>query len=101
MSHPILFTPIQVGNLKLVNPIVIAPMQQYSAEDGQINDWHLMHLGQLASSDAAALTIEGAAISPEGRTTYSDAVLYSDDTEAPMARVWCLAFGGVGHAHRN
>jgi 2,4-dienoyl-CoA reductase-like NADH-dependent reductase (Old Yellow Enzyme family) len=87
MSHPILFTPIQVGNLKLVNRIVIAPMQQYSAEDGQMNDWHLMHLGQLASSGAAALTIEGAAVSPEGRTTYGDAGLYSDDTEAPMARV--------------
>ena len=40
-ESPILFTPIQVGNLKLVNRIVIAPMQQYSAEDGQMNDWHL------------------------------------------------------------
>jgi hypothetical protein len=48
ISHPILFTPIQVGNLKPVNCIVITPMQQYSAEDGQMNDWHLMHLGQLA-----------------------------------------------------
>ena len=87
MSLPILFTPMKVGNLELVNRIVIAPMQQYSAEDGQMNDWHLMHLGQLASSGAAAVTIEGAAVSPEGRTTYGDAGLYSDDTEASMARV--------------
>jgi len=78
---------MKVGNLELVNRIVIAPMQQYSAEDGQMNDWHLMHLGQLASSGAAAVTIEGAAVSPEGRTTYGDAGLYSDDTEASMARV--------------
>ena len=48
MNHPILFTPIEIGNLKLANRIVIAPMGQYSAEDGQMNDWHLMHLGQLA-----------------------------------------------------
>jgi len=87
MNHPILFTPMQVGNLELVNRIVIAPMAQYSAEDGRMNDWHLMHLGQLASSGAAALTIEGAAVSPEGRTTYADVGLYSDDSESSMARV--------------
>ena len=87
MSSPMLFTPTQVGNLELINRIVIAPMAQYSAEDGQMNDWHLMHLGQLASSGAAALTIEGAAVSPEGRTTYADVGLYSDDTESSIARV--------------
>ena len=78
---------MQVGNLELVNRIVIAPMQQYSAEGGQMNDWHLMHLGQLASSGAAALTIEGTAVSPEGRGTYGDVGLYSDDCEASIARV--------------
>jgi 2,4-dienoyl-CoA reductase-like NADH-dependent reductase (Old Yellow Enzyme family) len=59
MNHPILFTTIQVGNLELVNRIVIAPMQQYSTEDGQLTDCHLVHLVQMASSGAAALTIEG------------------------------------------
>jgi len=87
MNHPLLFTPIQVGNLELANRIVIAPMAQYSAEAGRMNDWHLMHLGQLANSGAAALTIEGAAVSPEGRTTYADVGLYSDDSESSMARV--------------
>jgi len=87
MMSPALFTPTQVGNLKLANRIVIAPMAQYSAQDGQMSDWHLMHLGQLAISGAAALTIEGTAISPEGRTTYADVGLYSDGCEAAMARV--------------
>jgi len=87
MSFPILFTPMQIGNLELANRIVIAPMGQYSAEDGQMNDWHLMHLGHLAISGAALLTIEGTAVSPEGRTTYADVGLYSDDCEAAMARV--------------
>ena len=87
MSFPILFTPMQIGNLELANRIVIAPMGQYSAEDGQMNDWHLMHLGHLAISGAALLTIEGTAVSPEGRTTYADVGLYSDDCEASMARV--------------
>jgi 2,4-dienoyl-CoA reductase-like NADH-dependent reductase (Old Yellow Enzyme family) len=84
---PILFAPMQIGNLKLANRIVVAPMGQYSAEDGQMNDWHLMHLGQLAISGAALLTIEGTAVSPEGRTSYADVGLYSDDSEASMARV--------------
>lgn len=87
MSHPILFTPIHVGNLKLANRIVIAPMAQYSAMDGKMGDWHLMHLGQLAISGAAALTIEGTAVTPEGRTTYADVGLYSDESEAAMGRV--------------
>jgi len=52
-----------------------------------MNDWHLMHLGQLANSGAAALTIEGAAVSPDGRTSYADVGLYSDETEASIARV--------------
>jgi len=52
-----------------------------------MGDWHLMHLGQLAISGAAALTIEGTAVTPEGRTTYADVGLYSDESEAAMARV--------------
>jgi len=87
MSFPILFTPMQIGNMKLANRIVIAPMGQYSSQDGQMNDWHLMHLGQLASSGAALLTIEGTAVTPDGRTTYSDVGLYSDECAVSMARV--------------
>jgi 2,4-dienoyl-CoA reductase-like NADH-dependent reductase (Old Yellow Enzyme family) len=34
MSHSTLFTPMKIGKLKLPNRIVIAPMAQYSAEDG-------------------------------------------------------------------
>ncbi|RDI99352.1 NADH:flavin oxidoreductase/NADH oxidase [Dyella solisilvae] len=87
MSQSVLFTPTRVGNLALANRIVIAPMAQYSAKDGQMGDWHLMHLGQLAISGAAALTIEGTAVTPEGRTTYADVGLYSDESQAAMASV--------------
>jgi len=78
---------MQIGNVKLANRIVIAAMAQYSSEDGQMNDWHLMHLGQLASSGAGLLTIEETAVSPEGRTTCADVGLYSEEPEASMARV--------------
>jgi 2,4-dienoyl-CoA reductase-like NADH-dependent reductase (Old Yellow Enzyme family) len=63
MGQPVLFEPLRIRNLDLANRIVIAPMCQYSAEDGCMNDWHLMHLGQLAMSGAALLTIEATAVS--------------------------------------
>lgn len=73
-------------NLELANRIVIAPMCQYSAVDGCMTDWHLIHLGQLALSGAALLTIEATAVVPEGRITFADVGLYDDASEAAMAR---------------
>ena len=81
-----LFSPVRVGELELVNRIVIAPMCQYSAVDGCMTDWHLMHLGSLALSGAALLTVEATAVLPEGRITYADAGLWNDATEQAMAR---------------
>ena len=87
MTMPALFRPLTVAGLTLANRIVIAPMCQYSAQDGCMNDWHLIHLGQLALSGAALLTIEATAVVPEGRITYADVGLWDDATEAAMARV--------------
>ncbi|PZU06629.1 NADH:flavin oxidoreductase/NADH oxidase [Sphingomonas sp.] len=82
-----LFTPLNVGGLELANRIVIAPMCQYSAEDGAMTDWHQQHLGQLAQSGAALLTVEATAILPEGRISYGDVGLWDDRTEAAMGKV--------------
>ncbi|MFJ3487818.1 NADH:flavin oxidoreductase/NADH oxidase [Pseudomonas sp. NPDC090202] len=87
MSKAHLFTPLHIGDLQLVNRIIVAPMSQYSATDGCMNDWHLIHLGSLAMSGAALLTTEAVAVCPEGRITYADPGLYSDTTEAAMKRV--------------
>ena len=81
-----LFTPLEVGGLRLANRIVIAPMCQYSAEDGCMTDWHVIHLGHLALSGAALLTIEATAVTPEGRISYADTGLWSDANEEAMAR---------------
>src|SRR5882762_8273091 len=86
MSRAKLFTPFEVGDLELSNRIVIAPMCQYSARDGCMNDWHLIHLGALALSGAALLTIEATAVLPEGRITWADVGLWNDETEAAMGR---------------
>ena len=87
MSTAKLFQPLTVGSLQLANRIVIAPMCQYSAVDGCMTDWHLIHLGQLALSGAALLTIEATAVLPEGRISYADVGLWDDATEAAMATV--------------
>jgi 2,4-dienoyl-CoA reductase-like NADH-dependent reductase (Old Yellow Enzyme family) len=82
----VLFTPLRVDGLALANRIVIAPMCQYSAVDGCMTDWHLIHLGHLALSGAALLTIEATAVLPEGRITYADAGLWNEACEAAIAR---------------
>jgi 2,4-dienoyl-CoA reductase-like NADH-dependent reductase (Old Yellow Enzyme family) len=81
-----LFTPLTVGGVTFANRIVIAPMCQYSAVEGCMTDWHLIHLGQLALSGAALLTIEATAVIPDGRITYADVGLWNDATEAAIAR---------------
>jgi 2,4-dienoyl-CoA reductase-like NADH-dependent reductase (Old Yellow Enzyme family) len=83
----VLFSRLSVGGLNLQNRIVIAPMCQYSAEDGCMTDWHMIHLGHLALSGAALLTIEATAVSPEGRISHADVGLWSDDNERAMHRV--------------
>ena len=87
MSTPKLFEPLTIGALQLANRIVIAPMCQYSAVAGQMTDWHLIHLGQLALSGAALLTIEATAVLPEGRISHGDVGLWDDATEAAMDTV--------------
>jgi 2,4-dienoyl-CoA reductase-like NADH-dependent reductase (Old Yellow Enzyme family) len=81
-----LFTPFRVGTLELANRIVIAPMCQYSAIDGCMTDWHIIHLGSLALSGAALLTIEATAVLPDARITYADVGLWNDATEAAIGR---------------
>ncbi|MGV7211549.1 NADH:flavin oxidoreductase/NADH oxidase [Oxalobacteraceae bacterium A2-2] len=82
-----LFTPIQLGQLELPNRIVIAPMCQYSAQQGNATDWHVIHLGQLALSGAGLLILEATAVSPEARISPADLGLYSDENEQALARV--------------
>src|SRR4051794_23926261 len=82
-----LFEPVLIGDLRLANRIVIAPMCQYSAQDGEATDWHMIHLGHLALSGAGLMILEATAVSPEGRITPQDLGLYSDADEAALARI--------------
>jgi 2,4-dienoyl-CoA reductase-like NADH-dependent reductase (Old Yellow Enzyme family) len=82
-----LFTPFSIGQLELANRITVSPMCQYSAVDGSMTDWHLMHLGNLSLSGAGLLILEATHVTSEGRITHHCSGLYSDDNEAALARV--------------
>jgi 2,4-dienoyl-CoA reductase-like NADH-dependent reductase (Old Yellow Enzyme family) len=87
MTSPFLFTPFRMRRLTLDNRIVVAPMCQYSAQDGNVGDWHVMHLGNLSHSGAGMLIVEATAVATEGRITPGCAGLWSDANEAAFARV--------------
>jgi len=75
---PLLFRSLPLLHQHLQNRIVVAPMCQYSAENGYANNWHLVHLGQYALGGAGAIIQEGTAISPEGRITYADLGIWEE-----------------------
>lgn len=82
-----LFSPISLSSLQLPNRIAIAPMCQYSAQDGNASDWHLIHLGHLALSGAGLLILEATAVEPEGRISARDLGLWSDANEQALGKV--------------
>jgi 2,4-dienoyl-CoA reductase-like NADH-dependent reductase (Old Yellow Enzyme family) len=85
--NPKIFTPLQLGGVTLPNRLVISPMCQYSAADGCMTDWHMVHLGHLAYSGAGLMVIEATGVTREGRITHGCTGLYSDENEAAMSRV--------------
>lgn len=88
LTMSLLFTPFLLpsprGGLTLPNRIVVAPMCQYAAVNGEATDWHLMHWGNLFNSGAALFTIEATAVLPEGRITPACLGLWDDRTEATL-----------------
>jgi 2,4-dienoyl-CoA reductase-like NADH-dependent reductase (Old Yellow Enzyme family) len=83
-----LFTPIRLRSVELSNRIIIAPMCQYSAADGRANNWHTVHLGQLALSGAGMLIVEATAVEPIGRITPGCLGLWDDECEQALG--WTL-----------
>lgn len=80
-----LFSPLGLRSLTLRNRIGVSPMCQYSSVDGLANDWHLVHLGALATGGAALVFTEAAAVTPEGRISSHDLGIW-DDAHIPMLR---------------
>jgi len=101
----LLFTPYEMRGLTLENRIVLSPMCQYAASEGNASDWHLMHLGQFACANVGLIITEATGVEPRGRISPHCLGLYSDENQAALARVvrFCKEYGrskfGVQLAH--
>ena len=81
---PPMFTPFTVRSVRLKNRVVVSPMAQYSAVDGLVGDYHLVHLGARAMGGAAMVFAEMTCVSPEARITPGCPGLYN----AEQSRAW-------------
>ncbi|NTW01164.1 MAG: NADH:flavin oxidoreductase/NADH oxidase [Oscillochloris sp.] len=101
---PHLFDSLTIGEVTLRNRLGLAPMCQYSADDGHARDWHVMHLGSLAAGGVGLIIAEATAVEPRGRISAYDLGLWKDSQIAPLARVTRFiesqgAVAGVQIAH--
>ena len=86
-SLPLLFQPIRLRGVTARNHCVLSPMCQYSADDGVVNDWHLVHLGKFAQGGAGIVFTEAAAVEAIGRITHGDIGIWSDDQVPGLRRI--------------
>lgn len=79
-----LFQPFTIKGMTTKNRIVMPPMCQYSAKDGQVNAWHMQHYTSRAVGQIGTIIIEMTDVSPEGRITDHDLGLWEDAQIAPL-----------------
>lgn len=93
---PELFEPLTLRHVTVRNRIWLAPMCQYSCEegDGIPTGWHLVHLASRAAGGFGLLLTEATAVTPEGRISPQDTGLWNDD----QAYAWRRVVAAV-HAH--
>lgn len=82
-----IFTPFTLRGLTLTNRMVVSPMCQYSATDGVVDDWHLVHLGSRAIGGAGLVISEMTDVSPEGRITHGCSGLWNDEQQSAWTRI--------------
>lgn len=103
-----LFQPFTLKDITLRNRIAVAPMCQYSANNGVVSDWHLVHLASMARGGASLVIVEATAVSPEGRITPLCTGLWNDEqAQALVPVVQAIKAAGavpgiqLGHAGRK
>lgn len=85
----LLFEPLTLRGTEFRNRIWLAPMCQYSCEngDGIVNDWHFQHLVSRAVGGFGFLLTEASAVAPEGRISPQDAGIWNDEQRVAWKRV--------------
>ena len=85
--RPPMFQPFRLGELDLVNRVVVSPMDMYVAVDGLPGDFHLVHLGGKALGGAGLVMTEMVCVSPAGRITPGCTGLWTDEQGDAWRRV--------------
>lgn len=104
-APPPMFTPFRLRDVVLANRVVVSPMCMYSAVDGTIDDFHLVHLGSRAMGGAGLVMTEMTDVSRQGRITPACAGMYRDEHVVAWKRVVDFVHGktkakiGVQLAH--
>jgi anthraniloyl-CoA monooxygenase len=76
---PPMFTPYTSRGTTLPNRIVVSPMAMYSATDGLLDDFHMVHLGARALGGAGLIFAEMTCVSPDARITPGCLGLWNDE----------------------
>ncbi|WWC89309.1 uncharacterized protein L201_004230 [Kwoniella dendrophila CBS 6074] len=84
---PKLFESLTIRGVEFPNRVWIAPMCQYSSDNGKATDHHFVHLGSMAMRGWGNVMVEATAVVPEGRITPEDMGLWNDDQIEPLKRV--------------
>lgn len=82
-----MFTPLSLRGLTIPNRVAMAPMAQYSAVDGDLNDWHFSHYAARAVGGAGLIFTEMTCPTPDARITDACTGLWSDKQEADWKRL--------------
>ncbi|ODT47199.1 bifunctional salicylyl-CoA 5-hydroxylase/oxidoreductase [Devosia sp. 63-57] len=95
-SLPPMLTPFKVRDVTLKNRIVVSPMAMYSATDGLINDFHMVHLGSRAMGGAALVFAEMTCVSPDARITPGCLGLWNDEQKEGWKRLADFVHSNTG-----
>jgi anthraniloyl-CoA monooxygenase len=96
--RPPMFTPFSLRGVTVPNRVVVSAMDMYSAVDGLVGDFHLVHLGSRALGGAGLVMTEMICVSPEGRITPGCAGIYRAEHVAAWKRIVDFAHGSAGCA---
>jgi len=86
-APPPMFTPYTVRGVTLKNRVVVSPMAQYSAVNGLVGDYHLVHLGARAMGGAGLVFAEMTCVSAEGRITPGCPGMYTPEHQQAWRRI--------------
>jgi anthraniloyl-CoA monooxygenase len=106
---PPMFAPMHLRDMRLYNRVVVSPMCQYCATDGNLDDWHFTHYTSRALGGAGLVFTEMTCVSKDARITHGCAGIWTDEQEASWRRIVDFAHDRthakmamqIGHAGRK